>query len=117
MKLYLVPSGRSAHSLGPFPVPLVAGRGENVDLQVQDRWASRRHCEFAVQDGKVVLRDLDSTHGTYVNGERVSEAALSPGDQINVGLTSFTVFWNSMLHDETEHPFDSSVYREDADVV
>ncbi len=68
---------------------IVLGRGSETDVRIDDRWVSRRHCELAESDGMVVVRDLGSTHGTFVNGRQVSEAPLRPDDKLTVGLTSF----------------------------
>lgn len=71
-----------------FPVSL--GRGSNADVQIDDRWASRRHCEIDERDGVLIVRDLQSTHGTYINGRAVSEAPLLPSDILTVGLSRFS---------------------------
>ena len=56
---------------------------------MEDQWVSRRHCELNELNGILVVRDLGSKHGTYINGMRVSEAPLLPEDKLTVGLTSF----------------------------
>lgn len=71
------------------------GRGEDTVLKLDDRWVSRRHCEIAPIDGRLVVRDLDSTHGTLLNREHVREAELSPGDEITIGLNNFVVHWEA----------------------
>jgi pSer/pThr/pTyr-binding forkhead associated (FHA) protein len=70
-----------------FPVEL--GRGQNVTLRIDDRWLSRRHCRLQQSGDAIVVCDLDSRHGTYVNGKSVSECKLLPGDELCVGLTHF----------------------------
>lgn len=73
--------------------PLRVGRAEQVELRIpDDALMSRQH--FAVdwaQDG-CRLRDLGSSHGTTVNGSRVSEAVLRDGDRIVAGWTEFAVY-------------------------
>ncbi len=65
---------------------LTLGRGPECTLQLPVAGASRRHASVELRDGRVVLRDLGSTNGTYLNGERVAgEAALSSGDRIRIG--------------------------------
>jgi pSer/pThr/pTyr-binding forkhead associated (FHA) protein len=75
-------------SLDSFPLEL--GRGETVAVRIDDRWLSRRHCSLE-QDasGQIVVRDLGSRHGTYINGQRISESKLLPGDELSIGLTHF----------------------------
>ena len=71
--------------------PAVFGRSDEVDVYVGCRWASRRHCEIDDVDGRFLLRDLGSRHGTFVNGETVHEVILNPGDVIGVGLNRFVI--------------------------
>ncbi len=62
------------------------GRGSDCTLQLPAAGASRRHASVAWREGRVLLRDLGSTNGTYLNGERVvGEAALASGDRIRIG--------------------------------
>jgi pSer/pThr/pTyr-binding forkhead associated (FHA) protein len=63
------------------------GRG-NTEIVLHDPDVSRLHCSIEVtSDGKVTLKDLGSTNGTYVNSKRISEVQLRPDDQIQVGGT------------------------------
>jgi adenylate cyclase len=70
-------------------LPATIGRAPESAVHISDRWLSRRHCEIYQFEKAVVVRDLGSTHGTYVNGEKVSEVELRPGDRISVGLSTF----------------------------
>ena len=71
-----------------FPIEL--GRGQNVGVRIDDRWLSRRHCTLdQTHDGALVVRDLGSRHGTFVNGQPVTECRLAPGDELCIGLTHF----------------------------
>ncbi len=64
------------------------GRHPNNTVQVLDRIVSKEHCHLDLIDGgRFILRDLGSLNGTYVNGERVSERILNPGDEIMLGST------------------------------
>lgn len=70
-----------------FPCDL--GRAAEAAVRIDDRWLSRRHCRLELADGRVVVRDLGSRHGTFVNGRTVSESQLLPGDRLGLGLTHF----------------------------
>jgi len=72
-------------------LPFVVGRSPEATLRVQDRWASRRNCEIARINGSLVVRDLGSKNGTLVNGQHITEASLTPGDRLTVGMTTFVV--------------------------
>lgn len=62
------------------------GRLGDNDVRIDDPSVSSRHAEIASREGIAVLRDLDSTNGTYLNGEQVSaEATLHEGDEISFG--------------------------------
>jgi hypothetical protein len=65
---------------------VILGRSAECQLQLPAAGASRRHASVGWRDGAVVLRDLGSTNGTYLNGQRVSqETALRSGDRIRIG--------------------------------
>lgn len=68
------------------------GRGTDVDIRVEDPGASRNHCEI-VLGHTISLRDLGSTNGTYLNGERIVESPLVDGSVVQIGATSL-VFRN-----------------------
>jgi hypothetical protein len=63
------------------------GRGTDVDIRVEDPGASRNHCEI-VLGSPIYLRDLDSTNGTFHNGEQITEVALVEGSVVQIGTTS-----------------------------
>lgn len=61
------------------------GRHPDNDFQIDHPTISTVHCEMVLQEGGVVLRDLESTNGTYVNGEAVREVKLAPGETVRLG--------------------------------
>jgi pSer/pThr/pTyr-binding forkhead associated (FHA) protein len=75
----------------PTPQCLV-GRSEECHLRPQTDAISRRHCLIMTTENEVVVRDLKSRNGTFVNGEKVAEeAVLLSGDQLRIGPLSFEV--------------------------
>ncbi len=70
----------------------VVGRTEDCDLRLQHRSVSKLHCVLARTDGLLFLRDLGSTNGTRVNGQRVRRAALLPNDEIWIANQKFRVW-------------------------
>jgi predicted component of type VI protein secretion system len=72
-------------------LPAVLGRSSNADVHLNDPWVSRVHCEIARRDGSVVLRDLESRHGVFVNEQRVLHTVLHPGDVLLLGVTRYRV--------------------------
>lgn len=80
-------AGESEYHLATLPV--VIGKGVGADIRLADEFASECHCVIKQQDGRVILRDDWSDNGTFLNGERVRETELTPGDRIAVGLSVF----------------------------
>jgi len=73
----------------------MVGRSPDADVHVDDPWASRRHCLIEQVDGALLIRDVGSRHGTFVNGESVQSALLLPGDRLTIGASSFEVSYRS----------------------
>lgn len=70
----------------------VIGRSSKADIQVDDSGISRKHVEFRITPNGVILTDLNSTNGTFVEGHRVEAASLLDGNQITIGRTRI-LFW------------------------
>ena len=64
---------------------VVAGRSVDADIFLDDVTVSRRHAEIRLDGDVFVVHDAGSLNGTYVNGERVNEAKLHSGDELQVG--------------------------------
>ena len=71
--------------------PLRLGRSPDADVSIDDRWVSREHCEIDFVDDALLVRDLDSKHGTFVNGRSIRRSALRAGDMLTIGLSKFVV--------------------------
>jgi len=67
----------------------VVGRGSDVDFNIDDGNASRRHCRVLVDGAGYAVEDLGSRNGTYVNGVRIQRQAIKDGDVVRVGSTEF----------------------------
>lgn len=73
-------------------LPAVIGRGPEVLISLDaDRGVSRRHAEIYDHAGVVRIRDLQSTHGTQVNGFGIGDKALDTGDRIQTGNTAMLI--------------------------
>jgi pSer/pThr/pTyr-binding forkhead associated (FHA) protein len=62
-----------------------AGRHPESDIFLDDITVSRRHAEFVTRDQITTVRDVGSLNGTYVNRERIDEAQLKSGDEVQIG--------------------------------
>ena len=67
------------------------GRSRHANTQLSDLSVSRVHCEIEIRGGRILLVDLDSASGTFVNNARVSECQLKDGDLIRIGNTQMRV--------------------------
>jgi hypothetical protein len=69
----------------------VLGRGEQAEIRLEDPFASSRHARLVRQGGIVVIEDLGSTNGTYLNEEMLSgPQPLHQGDRVRIGDSEFT---------------------------
>jgi pSer/pThr/pTyr-binding forkhead associated (FHA) protein len=66
------------------------GRATGADFIIDAALVSRVHCRVsALANGELEIKDLESTNGTYVNGERIETARLASGDRLQVGRVEF----------------------------
>src|SRR5689334_9027211 len=72
---------------------LLLGRHPECDIQIDSRKVSRRHCCIAQVNDYLVVRDLGSTNGIRINGVRVLEGSLRPGDELTIGNHRYEVKW------------------------
>jgi Nif-specific regulatory protein len=82
--------------------PVTLGRGHASTLHLRDLAVSRQHCVIEPAGGGYRLRDLDSRHGTFVNGLPARERDLQPGDQITLGTSLFLFQVNGAENGATE---------------
>lgn len=70
----------------------VVGRSDDADIVVDDPYASEFHLRLSVSNGEMIVHDLGSTNGTYVNGRRVTApTGVGRGDSVQIGKTIFEV--------------------------
>ncbi len=69
----------------------IIGRRQDCQLRIPTRDVSRQHCELTVANGALKAKDLGSSNGTFVNGKRIAEAKLGPGDRLRIGPVTFYV--------------------------
>src|SRR6476469_2087863 len=95
MAAYVAPRLVITDALGRRTIPIeravtTFGRRSECDVRLTGADVSRQHAELLMQDGRILLRDCESKFGTFVNGEKISERELKPGDTIGLGQTSDT---------------------------
>ena len=102
----LIPQG------GGDPIPLfkpvlVGGRRESADIVLRFPNVSGSHCELTLVDGYWFIKDLASSNGTKVNGVRVSEKRLDPGDKLTVARHHFEITYEPSKNGAVAAPADS----------
>ena len=70
---------------------LMVGRAEDSDLIIASTRVSRKHCEIVNHATGLVIKDKGSGNGTLVNGQKITEQRLAPGDQVRIGPLTFLV--------------------------
>jgi pSer/pThr/pTyr-binding forkhead associated (FHA) protein len=70
-------------------LPAVLGRGRDASVMLPHPLVSRRHCEIFEDNGYLVVRDMGSLNGTYIDNKRITEAVLPPGGTLTLGSVTF----------------------------
>ncbi len=83
------------------------GRDSALPIQVDDESVSREHAVIEQRDGRCLLRDLGSTNGTFVNGQRCEAMELQPGDRIGLGADTVLEL---RLEDQLETDFEQRMF-------
>lgn len=78
-----------------FPIPstgrAILGRSQNCDIVLPGNHVSRQHAELYFQSGRLHVKDLGSSNGTYVNRKKVQESVVNPGDELRFDTLVFQV--------------------------
>jgi len=61
------------------------GRVDDNTFHIQDASVSSHHCEVHLRGAEILIRDLNSTNGTFINNDKISEAILKPGQTLRLG--------------------------------
>jgi pSer/pThr/pTyr-binding forkhead associated (FHA) protein len=69
----------------------IIGRRNDCDIRIPLTEVSRHHTELRIENGRVVLKDLGSSNGTFVNNQRVKTTTLAAGDHVIIGPVVFTL--------------------------
>lgn len=90
LPLLRLTSGRFKGQAYEIKGTLRVGRHPFNEVSLPDLSVSRYHCWLALQNGRVLIEDLASVNGTFVNGDRLRDRReLKPGDRVLVGNTQF----------------------------
>jgi pSer/pThr/pTyr-binding forkhead associated (FHA) protein len=84
-KLVILSEGMTGRSHELTVDKTTIGRVEDNSFPIIDPSVSSHHCELLLKGGDVVVRDLNSTNGTYINGEKITESVFKPGQVLRLG--------------------------------
>jgi pSer/pThr/pTyr-binding forkhead associated (FHA) protein len=84
-KLVLLSAGMTGRTHELKVDKTTIGRVEDNTFQIAEPSVSSHHCEILLRGSDVVVRDLNSTNGTFINGEKVTETVLKPGQVLRLG--------------------------------
>lgn len=91
-------------------MPVVLGRSPEAQISIGDPSISRRHCQFSLDaDGALIVRDLDSMNGTYIDDQRIKKAILRPGMVIQIGSLLLRIEWTKEPVSENPVALDPNV--------
>lgn len=85
LKLVALSEGYTGRSHELTVERTTVGRVEDNAFTIPEASVSSHHCEVLLKGNEVVVRDLDSTNGTFINDERITEGALKPGQILRLG--------------------------------
>ena len=109
-----VVSGKHSGSSIPLPTgKFLVGREEDCHLRPNSDLVSRHHCVFVLDDFGLRLRDLGSTNGSFVNGERLQGSViLNSGDRVTIGKLDFEVAVGDTLSEDTQTNLAANAHTE-----
>jgi predicted Zn finger-like uncharacterized protein len=86
--LYIIKGPRSGYKFFVEKPRVIVGRGSEADLIIPDLEVSRQHCAIEIEDNKTILRDMNSTNGTFVDGEKIDFIKLEDRTEIQLGQSA-----------------------------
>ena len=90
-KLVVLNAGMTGRALELKPDKTTIGRVEDNTYQIAEASVSSHHCEVLLRGDDVVIRDLNSTNGTFINGEKITEGVLKPGQTLRLGQVELQI--------------------------
>jgi predicted component of type VI protein secretion system len=90
-KLVILNQGMTGRTLELNVERVTVGRVEENTFQIADGSVSSRHAEILLRGTDIVVKDLGSTNGTFINGEKISEATLKPGQTLRFGQVELKI--------------------------
>jgi pSer/pThr/pTyr-binding forkhead associated (FHA) protein len=90
-KLVILNQGMTGRSFDLNVERTTVGRVEDNAFQIADPSVSSHHAEIVLRGTDIVIKDLNSTNGTFINGEKISETVLQPGQTLRFGQVELKI--------------------------
>lgn len=91
MRVELTNTDDPQHKIVLNRLPAMLGQDEHAEVRLEDSWVGRYQCVIDREGDRLIILDLGSKTGTYIDGMRVRRAHLMPGDTLTIGRTNFLV--------------------------
>jgi predicted component of type VI protein secretion system len=101
-KLVLLSEGLTGRSYELKVDRTTVGRVDDNAFPIIEASVSSHHCELLLRGGDVIVKDLNSTNGTFINGEKITEAALKPGQILRLGQVEMRLESGTSIAASTE---------------
>jgi two-component system, NtrC family, sensor kinase len=101
MKIVFVCAGPPERKIVVDELPALIGRDSCAEICLEDSWVGHLQCIIEREGDKLLVLDLGSRNGTFINGVRIKRADLMPGDILTVGRSDFVVHYE---RDAGRHP-------------
>ena len=116
-KLVILSTGMTGRSHELTADKTTIGRVEDNTFPITDPSVSSHHCEILLKGSDVVVHDLNSTNGTFINGDKVTDATLKPGQVLRLGQIELRLETETMAQTAAPAPGANSKKSTDATMV
>jgi pSer/pThr/pTyr-binding forkhead associated (FHA) protein len=90
-KLIILNQGMTGRTFELLVERTTVGRVEDNNFQIADGSVSSHHAEIVLRGGEIVVKDLNSTNGTFINNEKITETVLKPGQTLRFGQVELKI--------------------------
>ena len=113
-KLFVIKGAETAEV--PLRLPAVIGRSKLASIKVQTTVVSREHCEIFERNGKLFVRDLQSSNGTFVNDDKIEKPTeLADDDLLTVGPVTMRAVQEPSVHEEKPSDSENQASAEESE--
>jgi pSer/pThr/pTyr-binding forkhead associated (FHA) protein len=108
-KLVLLSAGMTGRTHDLKGDKTTVGRVEDNTFQIAEPSVSSHHCEVLLRGNDVIVKDLNSTNGTFINGEKVTESPIKPGQILRLGQIEMRLETDAPPPSSSKKPLDQTM--------